>query len=230
MRILIITGGRIDEDFALSFLKKEKFNHIIVVDGALAFWDKVEKNSEIQCHFDHLVGDFDTISPEILENYLGRKDEDIEVHRFNPEKDYTDTDIALKLAIRLASAEASVSKPEIWLLGATGTRADHMLANMQLLAQTRAAGMDGIIVDKNNKIRLLEGAYTLKKEDQFGDFVSLIPVTQALNGVTLRGFKYPLEGHTTYWGESLCVSNELEADEGYIRIEEGIAFLIESRD
>ena len=236
MRILIITGGRIDEDFALSFLKKEKFDHIIVVDGALAFWDKVEKNPEIQCYFDHLVGDFDTISPEILKNYLER--EDIEVHRFNPEKDYTDTDIALKLAIRLAKTESSQQNdvgvtdacPEIWLLGATGTRADHMLANMQLLAQTKAAGVEGILVDKNNKIRLLEGSYTLKKKEQFGDFVSLIPITQALKGVILRGFKYPLEGHTTYWGESLCVSNELEAEEGYINIEEGMAFLIESRD
>ena len=69
-----------------------------------------------------------------------------------------------------------------------------MLANMQLLAQTRAAGVDGVIVDKNNKIRLLEGSYTLKREAQFGDFVSLIPVTQALKGVTLRGFKYPWRG------------------------------------
>ena len=201
-------------------------------------------------------GDFDTISPEILEKYLGREDEDVEVHRFNPEKDYTDTDIALKLAIDLAedeagtgaedgyalqqrgmmqkdreaSADVPTAKSEIWLLGATGTRADHMLANMQLLAQTKAAGVEGILVDKNNKIRLLEGSYTLKKEEQFGDFVSLIPVTQVLKGVTLRGFKYPLEGHTTYWGESLCVSNELEAEEGFISIEEGLAFLIESRD
>ena len=103
MRILIITGGRIDEDFALSLLEKEKFEHMIVVDGALAFWDKVEKNPDIACHFDHLVGDFDTISPEILKNYLDR--EDIEVHRFNPEKDYTDTDIALKLAIHLTKSE-----------------------------------------------------------------------------------------------------------------------------
>lgn len=55
MRILIITGGRIDESFALSLLQKEKFDHMIVVDGALAFWDKVERNPEIQCHFDHLV-------------------------------------------------------------------------------------------------------------------------------------------------------------------------------
>ena len=92
------------------------------------------------------------------------------------------------------------------------------------------AGVEGVIVDKNNKIRLLEGSYTLKKKDQVGDFVSLIPITRALKGVTLRGFKYPLERHTTYFGESLCVSNELEAEEGFINIEEGMAFLIESRD
>ena len=54
---------------------------------------------------------------------------------------------------------------------------------MQLLAQTRAAGVDGVIVDKNNKIRLLEGSYTLKRETQFGEFVSLIPVTQALKAL-----------------------------------------------
>ena len=109
MRILIITGGRIDEDFALSLLEKEKFEHMIVVDGALAFWDKVEKNPDITCHFDHLVGDFDTISPEILKKYLDR--EDIEVHRFNPEKDYTDTDIALKLAIHLTKSETGKTEP-----------------------------------------------------------------------------------------------------------------------
>lgn len=73
MRILIITGGRIDESFALSLLQKEKFDHMIVVDGALAFWDKVERNPEIQCHFDHLVGDFDTISPNILEKLSGHE-------------------------------------------------------------------------------------------------------------------------------------------------------------
>lgn len=233
MKSLIITGGRIDESFALSFLKNTTFDHIIVVDGALAFWDKVEKCTDVTCHFDHLVGDFDTISSEILQNYLER--ENIEVHRFNPEKDYTDTDIALKLAIRLAEdaqaqEKAEDDRPEIWLLGATGTRADHMLANLQLLAQTRKAGIEGVIIDRNNKIRLMEGERILKKEEQFGDFVSLIPVTDELKGVTLRGFKYPLENHTVYFGESLCVSNELEAEEGYIAIQEGMAFLIESRD
>ena len=232
MRILIITGGRIDVDFALSFLEKEKFDHVIVVDGALAFWDKVESNSHIHINFDHLVGDFDTISPDILDKYLDRGD--IEVHRFNPEKDYTDTDIALKLAVCLGQQEGAEKgikeMTEIVLLGATGTRADHMLANLQLLEQTRAVGMSGVIVDRNNRIRLIEGQFILKKAEQFGHYVSLIPVSEELKAVTLKGFKYPLDRYTVHLGQSICVSNELETDEGEIVIEEGKAFLIESRD
>ena len=46
MRILIITGGRIDEDFALSLLEKEKFEHMIVVDGALVLVWPVHKTGQ----------------------------------------------------------------------------------------------------------------------------------------------------------------------------------------
>ena len=37
MHTLIISGGTIDTDFALDLLKKEKYDHIIGVDGALKF-------------------------------------------------------------------------------------------------------------------------------------------------------------------------------------------------
>ena len=48
------------------------------------------------------MGDFDTISAEILKKY--QMDAHIRCHSFNPEKDYTDTDIALKLAQRMIGA------------------------------------------------------------------------------------------------------------------------------
>ena len=124
MRILIITGGRIDEDFALSLLEKEKFEHMIVVDGALAFWDKVEKNPDITCHFDHLVGDFDTISPEILKNYLDREDIDCLLYtsfeayfehcRFNGCNHLSEPDCAVKEAV--AAGEISSERYENYKL------------------------------------------------------------------------------------------------------------------
>ena len=37
MKTVIISGGRIDRDFALSFLKQEAFDQIIAVDNGLKF-------------------------------------------------------------------------------------------------------------------------------------------------------------------------------------------------
>ena len=50
MNILIVTGGNIEIDFALDFLKEKKFDEIIAVDGALSFFDKVgEKIKKVGC-------------------------------------------------------------------------------------------------------------------------------------------------------------------------------------
>ena len=227
-KILILTGGKTDEKFALSLLYKERFSHIIVVDGALALWDRLTAEpGGISLHFDHLVGDFDTISPRILEKYLDR--EEITVHRFIPEKDYTDTDIAVRLAIDLLQQDAGDS-PQIWMLGAMGSRMDHTLANIQLLDYIRRAGMEGVIVDPNNRIRLIEGKTELLKSELYGDFLSLIPLSQRLSGVTMKGFKYETDRLEVVLGQTRCVSNEVTADRCSIEIEDGLAFLIESRD
>ena len=227
MKIVIMTGGRTDKSFALGFFKEERYDICIVADSALEIWDKMGEDDGFTGKINHLVGDFDSVSPEILKKYIDR--EDIIVHRFIPEKDYTDTDIAVSLAIKLCreSGEESCS---IILLGATGTRLDHTMANLQLLLTIRRAGYEGCILDTNNRIRLLEGSIVLEKKKTFGDFFSLIPITACLGGVSISGAKYPLERHDVHTGESICVSNEFAEDTVTISIEEGTAFLIESRD
>lgn len=227
MRVLIITGGNIDDDFAFSFLENKMYDEVIAVDGGLAFVDRMNQRSEPQVSLEltHLVGDFDTIAPEILEKYRYRKD--ICVHAYVPEKDYTDTDIAIRLAITLL--EYAEGEREIHILGATGTRLDHVLANMQMLLQILDKGIRGIIVDKHNMIELICGKYTLKKNPAF-KYVSLIPATMRVSEITLNGFKYPLNHAATSFGESLCVSNELIENEGIIEINDGLMWLILSRD
>lgn len=223
MKVLIITGGKIDDDFAFSFLKDKTYGEIIAVDGGLAFCDRAGLKPT------HLVGDFDTIDATILEKYIHR--DDICVHQYVPEKDYTDTDIAVKLAIRLIqSHEAAGSKDEIYLLGATGTRLDHVMANLQMLKTIMEAGIHGVIIDANNYIEMIKGQKVLKKAEVFGNYMSLVPVSENLSGITLEGFKYPLKHAHTCFGESLCVSNEIVEEEGHITIEEGMAWMILSRD
>ena len=222
-----MTGGRTDKGFALGFLGNKVFDVCIVADRALEIWDEMGEASSFSHKIDHLVGDFDSVSPKILEKYIDW--DDIIVHRFNPEKDYTDTEIAVRLAIRLV-AESGEKDNFITLLGATGTRLDHTLANLQLLLAMQEAGVDGRILDANNRVRLLEGSVILEREQAFGSFFSLIPVSSVLRGVSIRGAKYPLNRRDVFKGEALCVSNEYADDTVEISIEEGTALLIESRD
>ena len=217
MHTLIISGGTIDTDFALDLLKKERFDHIIGVDGGLKFC------YEQKIVPTRIVGDFDTLEPEILVWYQTHTQ--IEIRQFNPVKDATDTQIAVELAMELGSSQITV-------LGATGTRLDHVLGNIQTLYLPYTKEIDCSIVDVHNRIRLVSGELHLKKAEQWGKYVSLIPFTTNAEGVTLKGFKYPLEHyHFTVMGTgSLGVSNEIAEEEAVIQIEKGIMILLESKD
>ena len=217
MKTVIISGGRIERDFALSFLENETFEQFIAVDNGLRFcYDNQIKPTWI-------VGDFDTAAPELVEYY--QRQTDIPIRRFNPVKDSTDSQIAIELALELGSSE-------ITILGGTGTRLDHVLGNIQSLMLARKKGVSCIILDAYNRIRLMDGVVHLKKSEQYGKYVSLLPLTTEVTGVELRGFKYELTDYTfTSTGSAgLGVSNEITAEIAEIRIKTGIFVLIESRD
>lgn len=217
MRTVIISGGRIDRDFALSFLENETFDQWIAVDNGLRFcYDNQIKPTWI-------VGDFDTAAPELVEYYQTQTD--IPIRRFNPVKDSTDSQIAIELALELGSSE-------ITLLGGTGTRMDHVLGNIQSLMLAKKKGVSCVILDEYNRIQLIDGETRLKKSEQYGKYVSLLPLTTEVTGVDLTGFKFNLTGHTfTSTGSAgLGVSNEIIEDTAEIRVKSGIFVLIESRD
>ena len=217
MRTVIISGGRIERDFALSFLENETFEQFIAVDNGLGFcYDNQIKPTWI-------VGDFDTAAPELVEYYQTQTD--IPIRRFNPVKDSTDSQIAIELALELGSNE-------ITLLGGTGTRMDHVLGNIQSLMLAKKKGVSCVILDEYNRIQLIDGETRLKKSEQYGKYVSLLPLTTEVTGVDLTGFKFNLTGHTfTSTGSAgLGVSNEIIEDIAEIRVKSGIFVLIESRD
>lgn len=217
MRTVIISGGRIERDFALSFLENETFEQFIAVDNGLRFcYDNQIKPTWI-------VGDFDTAAPELVEYYQTQTD--IPIRRFNPVKDSTDSQIAIELALELGSSE-------ITLLGGTGTRMDHVLGNIQSLMLAKKKGVSCVILDEYNRIQLIDGETRLRKSEQYGKYVSLLPLTTEVTGVDLTGFKFNLTGHTfTSTGSAgLGVSNEIIEDIAEIRVKSGIFVLIESRD
>ena len=114
----------------------------------------------------------------------------------------------------------SLGSDHVTILGGTGTRLDHVLGNIQSLYLALEKGVDCEILDEHNRIRLIQGEYRIKKAEQYGKYVSLIPFTTDVNGVTLEGLKYPVQDqHFTVQGSSgFCVSNEIAADEARISL------------
>lgn len=217
MKTIIVSGGKIESDFALSFLKTTAFDYLIGVDNGLKF---LHDNQILPTH---IVGDFDTAKPELVAFYRAKPK--IEIRTFNPVKDSTDTQIAIELALELRSSS-------IVILGGTGTRLDHVLGNIQSLMLAKKAGAQCLLLDAHNRIRLIGEETILRKEEQFGTYISLLPLTTEVTGVDLIGFKYPLTDHTfTSTGSAgFGVSNEIVEEEARIRMKEGIFVMIESRD
>ena len=60
--------------------------------------------------------------------------------------------------------------------------------------------------------------------------MSLLPLTEAVTGITLTGFLYPLHEATVEIGQSIGISNKLLENEGLIKIRSGLLLVIESRD
>lgn len=216
MQALIVTGGSIEDAFVLKFLKQNPCDLIIAADSGMEFF---YRNGLVP---NEIVGDFDSVTAGILE-FFRENNPQIKIRKFQPEKDETDTELALRTAINAGCKK-------IWLLGAIGTRLDHVLGNIHLLGMAMEQDCECIMLDSCNRIRMLQHGMKILREEQYGEYISLFPFTPTVKGLTLRGFKYPLEKYELQCYHSLGVSNEISQDEAEISFEEGILLMVESRD
>ena len=214
-KTVIVSGGMLEEDFVLPILKSEETEFVIGVDKGLEFLYKHEIKP------DYIVGDFDSVSRELVDYY--REELNVPIREFNPVKDASDTEIALRLCLGL-------NRKSILSLGGTGNRIDHLWANVQCLQIALQAGVDARIVDSHNQIRLLDSDITLKKSEAFGPYFSLFPLEMPVDELSIRGAKYPLQNHFLKPSDSLCVSNEFAEDEVTISFVYGKVILMETRD
>lgn len=213
MKTLIITGGSFDKAFAASFYGKDKYDYVIAVDGGLEYC----RESGIEP--DMIVGDFDTYGTDGLEEYIKRG---VKVRRFIPEKDDTDTEIAIHEAVERGS--------DIDILGAFGGRLDHTLANIHNLYFALESGIRARLVSADNIVFLENKPFELTREYFPLEYVSFVPFAGAVTGIKLKGFKYPLDGYTLKPGYSRCISNEFTDDTAYVSMESGILIAVNSAD
>ena len=147
-----------------------------------------------------------------------------EILRLKPEKDDSDTQSAACFAMD-RGAES------IFILGATGKRIDHLLANFGLLVLGAEKGAEIILVDPWNYMKLIRSGTILKKSEQFGKYVSFFSLDGDVPGLTLKGFKYPLNRHYLTASDSgLTVSNEIVEEEASIEFDKGILLMLMTKD
>ena len=220
MQALIISGGHLEDAFADSYRERYPCDITIGVDSGMGYFYRKDLIP------DYIVGDFDSVEPSVLHRFLDAKPQEGKkpiILQFQPEKDETDTELAIRTAIREGC-------DTIHLLGATGSRIDHMLGNIHLLGMAMEQGITCIMADGHNRIRMIKDALVIKKDEQYGNYVSLLPFTPNVTGLTLKGFKYPLDGYTLECYHSLGVSNEITKEQAEISFADGVLVVVESRD
>lgn len=159
---------------------------------------------------DVVMGDFDSYTDPLPEEAV--------IYRVPAEKDVTDTVLAADYA------EANGYR-RLLIVGGTGGRLDHELSNLFLLAALRDRGLQAMLTDGDNTVRVLRDEKTAVPDE--GGYFSLI--TPGECRATIRGAKYPLDrtrldgAHPSYG-----VSNEVTDGEAEVTVE-GEAFLITSR-
>ncbi|KWX77635.1 thiamine pyrophosphokinase [Paenibacillus riograndensis] len=209
-RVVIFAGGDLSAEY-LSLLDEEDF--VIGADRGALFLITHGVEPDIA------VGDFDSVPPEALHQIEAGSKKTITCDPVD--KDLTDSEMALDLALG--------TQPEsILLFGVTGTRIDHTLASIQMMTRALQRQVHCSVMDTHNYITLT-GSQT-EIHDLGYTYVSLLPLTPEVTGITLEGFQYPLTGATLKLGQSLGVSNILTAERGTVSIESGLLLIIQSKD
>ena len=169
---------------------------------------------------DILLGDMDSLEADIeaVTADPNSLTADLKILRYPPEKDYTDLELAF---IELDPAET----PEVLVIGAMGGRLDMTAVNIQLLERYSSRFEKIEMIDGRNRCFVLRGGseVRLPKTDSY---LSLIPLTDTCEGVSLTGAKYPLEKATLHRGASLGVSNEFADDEVMLSLEQGSLLVV----
>lgn len=186
---------------------------IIAVDGGLRHCLRLGVRADL------LVGDLDSVPAELVETATAAG---TEVRSFPVDKDQTDLELALGIALERGASSVNV-------LGLFGGRVDHEIANIALLALRRWAEA-GCRVWSDDGHR---SAWVVRDHLELalaaGTTVSLIPWAGDAVGVNAAGLKWPLHGATLTVGSPRGVSNVTVRGTQTVSVERGVLLVVVDR-
>ena len=199
-RCLILCAGELSPK-ALDAVKEPEDCYIIAADGGYLHARRLGLRPDL------ILGDFDSAP----------KPQNTQVELFPAEKDDTDCMLAVKEGIARGCRDFVI-------LGGTGGRLDHTVANIQTLEYLCDRGLGNLLADARHRITVLrDGALTVPR---FTGYLSVFALSPRAEGVTLRGMKYPLEEAVLTRSFPLGVSNQITAEEGTVSVRQGTLLVI----
>ena len=163
----------------------------------------------------YAVGDFDSFPEKKIPS-------DVEKLNVPAEKDFTDTMLAVDIAVEKGAKE-------IIIIGGLDGRLDHTLSNLSILEMLSERHIYASIEDGKNRVRFIKQTSTLIPKSKY-KYLSVIAADEKVKGVSIEGCKYPLSNATLRKDRQYAVSNEIEGNVALISVKKGGLFIIESSD
>lgn len=208
-RCVILGSAPVDESerhFIGTQISPEDF--LVCADGGY------ETARSLGCRPDLLIGDLDSCTEALPP--------EIEAIRLPVRKDDTDMMYSLKECLDRGYRK-------FLLLGATGGRLDHTVANLCGLYYLAMHNAKGVLADRQNEIVLvINGRVGLQGEP--GSLVSVFPYGASYCTLSYEGLEYPLDHYRLYPYDPMGTSNRLIGTTAKITVHEGPALIIMAKE
>jgi thiamine pyrophosphokinase len=163
---------------------------------------------------DVVIGDLDSVSAEAVEHAA---DAGTIVHRHDPDKDATDTELAIEAAI--ASGHT-----HLVIVSGGGGRLDHLLGSLMLLARPLDGRIEAWIGTAH--VDVVHGPGSVDVDAASGAVVSLVPLGGVARGITTTGLRWSLADDDLDWRATRGISNELLTDTATVSVATGTLAVI----
>ncbi|WP_321495552.1 thiamine diphosphokinase [uncultured Desulfobacter sp.] len=211
MKMVIVANGTLSKtDRLLSLIQQADM--IIAADGGAVHLHHMGIAPQI------IIGDLDSIPQEILSCF---KEKQIKIFKHPVRKDQTDMQLCMDYAIDHGCTN-------LVIMGATSTRLDHTLANIFLVRTLADQGIPTMILDACNDIHIVVSRLTLSGRP--GDLISVIPISDRVTGLTLKGLEYPLLDQSLCMGATIGISNVFQQNNAEISLKSGAVLVIKPKE
>lgn len=196
MKTVIIANGELD---SADLRQIAEADQLIAADGGFAHCIEHGLTPSV------VIGDLDSLEEGALTDFAGQ------VIRHPAEKDESDLELALAYSIEQGATE-------ILILAGLGTRWDQTVANVMLLStvSTQVRLVDGL-----QELFVIKAGEVANFDAPVGSTVSLIPLTDNVQGVKTRGLQYPLKDDSLQFGKTRGISNSIIAEPATVEISHG---------